>query len=789
MSRLPVQGGDENAWGSVLNDFLMQAHNNDGSLKPSGVTAAGAITQDDADARYLTPGAADAKYLDQAAGDARYVEGSGVGMPGGVASLDGTGKVPAAQLPAAAGIPDATTTTKGAVRLAGDLAGSADSPTVPGLSAKASTATVISAGTGLTGGGDLTANRSLAVVYGTASGTAAAGNDSRIIGAIQASTATTKGDLLAASGPGAITRLPAGTNGQVLSADSSQTSGLAWTNPAAASLSYPNNSGTATVTPRLAVTDVRDYGAKGDNTTDDAAAINAAIVAAPEGGTVYFPPGIYLVSSTIRLRPYRTYSGGGGLTGRTVIKATTGLTDAVMASEAWYSNQTTCDNPIRIQGLMVNGNNVGTSVRGIVMLNFWSRITDVQVVSTTGHGIELNDTTRNGTNTITNSASENTITACRFDSIGGCGIYQRSGNQQANLDGRIESCFFSTIGQYGIRLGRAAGWYVQNNHLYGIAWDAINTDSCYATVITDNYIEDFGGANQANPGAPTYGYYNGISLNTILDSGRASMVSGNTVTNNQPSSPSAQRFNCLYASAGGSQAKARVIITGNNFGWASTGTPAVSRSWGAELSANTGGLLEVSWGSGQIQRNVNWQRTLVYDPTKVNLIESAGNVQRPFTGWTADPANASGSNSLTLTPGTVYVMEAEVKAGRVSTIDFSLSAGGSGITGGYIGLYDLDRSRLGTSSNVSGAFAASGTKSVNLSTPVAVSDGKYYIAFLVVGSSGPSIQSSADLGIANLGRSIAPYRSATADTGQSSLPASLSSTQTAIGQLPFAVMR
>lgn len=48
------------------------------------------------------------------------------------------------------------------------------------LDAKAPTSRTISAGTGLTGGGDLTANRTLAVAYGTTAGTAAEGNDARL---------------------------------------------------------------------------------------------------------------------------------------------------------------------------------------------------------------------------------------------------------------------------------------------------------------------------------------------------------------------------------------------------------------------------------------------------------------------------------------------------------------------------------------------------------------------------------------------------------------------------------
>ena len=48
------------------------------------------------------------------------------------------------------------------------------------LDGKAPTARTITAGAGLTGGGDLTANRTLAVSYGTTAGTAAQGNDARL---------------------------------------------------------------------------------------------------------------------------------------------------------------------------------------------------------------------------------------------------------------------------------------------------------------------------------------------------------------------------------------------------------------------------------------------------------------------------------------------------------------------------------------------------------------------------------------------------------------------------------
>lgn len=65
-------------------------------------------------------------------------------------------------------VSDATTSTKGIVQLAGDLAGTASAPTVPGLAGKASTSTTITGTNSISGGGDLSANRTVALVNDSA---------------------------------------------------------------------------------------------------------------------------------------------------------------------------------------------------------------------------------------------------------------------------------------------------------------------------------------------------------------------------------------------------------------------------------------------------------------------------------------------------------------------------------------------------------------------------------------------------------------------------------------------
>ena len=162
MARLPQPGSDEGTWGQVLNDFLAVSHDTAGNIKTNAI-----------DSTAIQDSSITEAKLDL-----------GTGADGQVLTRD-TGASGGFSWTSVAGSPDATTSSKGLVQLAGDLAGTATAPTVPGLAGKVNTTTTVSAGTGLTGGGDLSTNRTLSANFGTTAGTIAQGNDSRITGAEQ----------------------------------------------------------------------------------------------------------------------------------------------------------------------------------------------------------------------------------------------------------------------------------------------------------------------------------------------------------------------------------------------------------------------------------------------------------------------------------------------------------------------------------------------------------------------------------------------------------------------------
>lgn len=166
MARLPTPGGDDDVWGNLLNDYLTTGHGTDGShdyaVFAQNMLGAGILTSRPTPAatnngKYFFVTDVDGGTLYQSNGTAwnqltrginaaPAAHGHNLSALGEVSiatpatdqvlKYDGTAWVNAANN---ATVADATTTTKGAVQLAGDLGGTAAAPTVPGLAGKANT--------------------------------------------------------------------------------------------------------------------------------------------------------------------------------------------------------------------------------------------------------------------------------------------------------------------------------------------------------------------------------------------------------------------------------------------------------------------------------------------------------------------------------------------------------------------------------------------------------------------------------------------------------------------------
>lgn len=188
MARLPEPGGDAGNWGSILNEFLLQTHDTGGALKsdavkPSSIATAAITTTKVADNSITEPKLA----ITNTPSTNQILSWSGTGLQWVAASVpsltlddltdvvvssatDGqvliydqanTRWVPGTATSTV--VNDATTLSKGIVQLAGDLAGTADLPTVPGLAGKVDTTRQVATSGSLTGGGALSSNLTISL--------------------------------------------------------------------------------------------------------------------------------------------------------------------------------------------------------------------------------------------------------------------------------------------------------------------------------------------------------------------------------------------------------------------------------------------------------------------------------------------------------------------------------------------------------------------------------------------------------------------------------------------------
>lgn len=211
--------------------------------------------------------------------------------------------------------------------------------------------------------------------------------------------------------------------------------------------------------------DVRKYGATGDGTTDDRAAIQAAINAvAVYGGTVFFPAGYYRITGHLDILSNVTLLGTIG----SYITVPTGYNDMIL-----YAAGTSAAplHDIKVKDLTIIGN--GTS--DTISSNWFFWVTDVEIsgvktIDTAGYNpIACESCTRatisNCTVDGSHSADGVSMSGCFYSSIVNCKVYNAF---DTGVVFAANCCYCTMVGnivrQDGMGLSGAMGMCLADSH-------------------------------------------------------------------------------------------------------------------------------------------------------------------------------------------------------------------------------------------------------------------------------------------------------------------------------------
>jgi hypothetical protein len=638
-NRLPIPGGDDGDWGTILNDFLDVSLNGDGTIQTSAITAAGGVTSvngQSPSSGSVTLTAGNVGAPTTLAGDSD-VSLTSPSNGQGLLYNSGSSKWTNQTLPTAA---DATTSSKGVVELTNDLGGTAALPTV--VSTHLSSALPINqGGTGSTSQNfvDLTTSQSIG-------GTKTFSGEVIVPAPTNTTDAATKHyvDTTVASGaPNATTSAPglvqlsgdlSGTaSAPTITATSNVETIISANTTVAGAL--PKSGGTMTG-PIIGFEDkggqvfnVKAYGATGNGSTDDTTAIEAAITAASvSGGIVYLPQGIYMVSSTLTINSYAVSLVGAGQSATTIMP-TSGFTGDVIR---WTIVPFTITPAGKIADLMILGTNCGNNACGIHVGDIVGARLDnviVQYFYNTGSiGIHVDNVTSWTEEMVwTNVSLIVNLTNVLFDVNGGMASWDYNRIQiRVFCDGAQTALQFQGGGEY------YNGFIGMTGNLTGdgaVAFNVVGT--CY---ITDNLYDI---AMEANGGTVT-GLKMPANAAQLTGNGVIDLSNSSSGTFTSSSSGDIYNFIGLFQCPGISRAINGTGVIGGlgvsvPYAWGGNNNSAICATITDSIDTCFGVLVKNA-GSGN----------------SLELQDNAGNVKALITqGGSLTASNFSGSSSGTNT--------------------------------------------------------------------------------------------------------------------------------------------
>jgi parallel beta-helix repeat protein len=403
------------------------------------------------------------------------------------------------------------------------------------------------------------------------------------------------------------------------------------------------------------VFNVLTYGATGNGTTDDTAAIQATIDASTLGSTIYFPTGTYLISTTIKLLKGRWYEGAGKLSAVLKMKNATNL-NAIAASETWLSSSSvTSDLPVQVYNLGFDGNKANQASgagHGLALISYDTVVENVEIINPRGTGLLVTTKRLNGTEISSGTSNEQHIFRVTVRNPGAVGIYVEDPTPTSNNAkyGWMRDCVVESSVLNGIEFDSSIGWNISGNRVSLAGQSGIALGNAGDTVVSSNIVEGFGTSTAAQTyGALSIGdystYISGSGPITCTGN-RLSYVSGKAVAS------TVAGIVCFNADSN----TASIAISGNSFRDATAADAYGVFLWNAGASgvikvSSAGNKMSV--GSGlALLTGINGTYTSVTDD--VVAVTSGG---------------GGGTSSNPIATGTATVDVASIAAGGIATFE------------------------------------------------------------------------------------------------------------------------
>lgn len=567
------------------------------------------------------------------------------------------------------------------------------------------------------------------------------------------------------------------------------------------------------------VYNVKDHAATGNGSTDDTTAVQNTInlASAAGGGTVFFPPGTYVLtpSTGAALTVPSNVTLRGASRKAVVLKKSANGTLIAMSGPSTDATGATHVRYASLQELSLNGNNLtGLLVQCYYADNLLFR--DVYFQNNLDicvEGVELwdsrfyncvwescggaadavnpnvmlrNSNASSGFGFSADNTNQIVFHACRWeDFFNGAVRIEVGTNNSNNPNGiYINDCKMETSRvRGGAHLyAHASARHVYVNHLYAFSGGFYSGYSTAQNMIVWNaQVSALENVLLANGGTAT------VNSGVDLFSGASGVAALKNVVGLYTTAPTGAHIYYEASSTADFLIENCYANTGTQYG----GTPPTNFASYAPLRQVAGAVSDASFTKTPLNG------TLALDSTNGLLYSRMASVWSPISltneftpydhgllAWSGSPENVESTGQPS--SGSIRMIKIILRRpATITNIMIGISTAGASLTASqcFVGLYTSAGTRVGLSADQSTNWTTNGTKSIALTTPYSAAAGSYYVAILANGTTIPNFyaNNSPSIAVNNINLAAGAGRYLNGPSSQTSLPSSITmgSTSTA----------